>query len=154
MVIQYQRTVWFPKDLVLAIVVLLPFWGIGGVFWGIAMSIAVDGGNLWRWLMLGGVWGLACWFLFSIFVSVACREVVTTVSISDPLKTADRLSEVAKPLRYTVEKSRPTVFVCRPRRWLARRFQCNTVQIQLQDAFVELTGPAMIVKRLAKGLAG
>lgn len=152
MVIEYQRTVWFPKDLLFAIVVHLVIWLVAcGIVWVCIMNLVLEGGGL-LWVVPGMMWGGIFWFFFSMFVAVACREVVVTVPLNDPAKIADRLSEAAKPLRYTVEENPPSVFLCRPKRWLARRFQCNAVQVQMHEGTIELTGPAIIVKRFAKGL--
>ena len=50
MAIDQDRTVWFPKDSVLAVVLTLPLWGIGGLGWGLAMAWWM-GGSLIGWLL-------------------------------------------------------------------------------------------------------
>jgi hypothetical protein len=147
-----RRTVWFPKDLPLAIVVYVVIWMVGcGVIWLSIGNVLFGGGLICA--IPGMTWGLGCGFIFSIYVAIVFREVWATVPVKDATRITDYLCEAAKPLRYDVEENPPSVFLCRPRLWLSRRFECNTVQVQMHDGFVELTGPAVIVNRFAKGLA-
>ena len=33
-----DRTIWFPKDSLLAVVLTIPLWGIAGLGWGLLMT--------------------------------------------------------------------------------------------------------------------
>jgi hypothetical protein len=149
--VQFSRTVWLPKDQWLAILAMIPLWGVAGMAWGGLMYLMQGDGRL-PWFILGPVWGVSCWGLFLIPLVILCREVATTIPSGDTTALASRLYDAANSLRYSVDENSESEVICRPKRWLARRFECNAVHVRIQAGSLELIGPALIVKKLAKAL--
>lgn len=144
-------TVWLAKDSVLLIAVYIPLWGVGGLIWGVIMTLLTDG-QLVKWLMGGILWGATCWFLMSIFLVIAYRQVTISVPVNDPATLAQRLSEAAKSLRYSIKQDSSASFVGTPRHLTARVFECNALDIRLVEESIEVTGPAFVVNKLRKKL--
>jgi len=141
------RTVWFPKDLLLVIALYIALWGFGGFVWGVVMALFTDG-QLVKWLIVGFFWGASCWFLMSIFLVIAFRQVAAGI----PVKDTECLSDIAKSLRYTIKQDSPASFVGTPKHWLARFFECSKLHIWLYEEKLELTGPALVVNKVRKKL--
>jgi hypothetical protein len=146
------RTVWLPKDSLLVIALYIPVWGLGGLGWGLFMTLFTDG-QLIKWLIAGMVWAAPCWFLMSIYLVIAFREVAARIPVLDTTTLAHHLSAVARALRCTVELDSPTSIVATPKNWLARIFEFNKLHIRLNEDNLELTGPAIVVNKLRKRLA-
>jgi hypothetical protein len=148
-----DRTTWFPKDSVLAVVLTIPLWAIAGLSWGLFMTYWM-GGSLIAWLLAGLLWGASVWFVFSIFMMLAYRELSSTLLLQDSATLSEQLDETAKSIRYAVEQESPTRFVCKPEHGLARllSWDFTKVNVLLRDGRVELIGPAVLVKRMRKRL--
>ena len=115
------------------------------------MALFTDG-QLVKWLITGIFWGASCWFLMSIFLVIAFRQVAAGIPVKDTVTLAQRLSETAKSLRYTIKQDSPASFVGTPKHWLARFFECNKLYIRLYENDLELTGPALVVNKARKKL--
>lgn len=146
-----NRTVWFPKDSLLLILLNIPLWGIAGLGWGLAMALFMNG-ILIYWLFLGLFWGASMWFFFAIILSIMCREVSINIPLPESTTLAERLGKAVKRLRYTVEEQSSTSFVCKPKHRIARLFECNKLHVRLLDGSVELIGPAAAVNKVRKQL--
>ncbi|HZY83584.1 MAG TPA: hypothetical protein VFE78_02025 [Gemmataceae bacterium] len=150
MAVAQDRTVYLPKDFLLAVVSTIPVWGIAGLAWGLAMAHLMAG-SLLDWLFIGLLWGATVWFFVSIFLLIAGRELTTTLPPQEAATLAERLGEAVQPLRYAVEQLSPTSFVCTPKRRLYS-FECNKLHVRLHDGGTELVGPAMVVNKVRKRL--
>lgn len=146
-----DRTVWFPKDSPLFIVLNIPLWGIAGLGWGLAMALFMSG-SLIYWLFLGLLWGATMWFFFAIILMIMSREVSTNIPLPESATLAERLGKAAKRLRYTVEEQSSTSFVCKPKHRIARLFEFNKLHVRLLDGSVDLIGPAVAVNKVRKQL--
>lgn len=146
-----DRTVWFPKDSLLFIVLNVLLWGIGGLGWGFAMALSMNG-SLIYWLFLGLLWGATMWFSFAIILMIMCREVSTNIPLAERAAFAERLGKAVKRLRYTVEEQSSTSFVCKPKHRIARLFEFNKLHVRLLNGSVDLIGPAVAVNKVRKQL--
>jgi hypothetical protein len=146
-----DRTVWFPKDSLLFIVLTIPLCGIAGLGWGLAMALSTNG-SLIYWLFPGLLWGATMWFFFAIVLMVTSREVSTNLPLPESAAFAERLGKAVKRLRYTVEEQSSTSFVCKPKHRIARLFEFNKLHVRLRDGSVDLIGPAAAVNKVRKQL--
>jgi hypothetical protein len=123
-----DRTVWFPKDSLLGVVLTIPVWGIAGLGWGFVMFLTM-GGSLIGWLFMGLLWGATVWFFSSICLLIMYRELSTSIPLEETATLPERLGKAVKSLRYTVEQQSPTTFVCKPKRGLVRFLECNKLHV-------------------------
>ena len=147
----HNRTVWFPKDSLLGVVLIIPLWGILGLGWGCAMALSTNG-SLIGWLFQGLLWGATMWFIFSILLVIMGREVSTTIPLQETATLPERLDKAVKRLRYTIEQQSSTSFVCQPKNRVARLFEFNKLHVRLLDGSVDLIGPAIVVNKVQKQL--
>ena len=149
-----DRTVWFPKDFLLFVVLSIPLWGIGGLFWGLMMALMLGGvpGSLIFWLILGLLWGASVWFFYSIALAITHREVSMNVPLQETALHSERLAKAVKRRRYTLERGSSTSFVYRPKHFIARLFEFNKLHVSVWDDGVDLIGPAIIVNKVRKEL--
>ncbi len=150
MVADRDRTVWLPKDFLLAVVICVPVLSVAGLVWGLLMALMLDG-SLIGWLVMGQLWGATVWFFSSILIAIVYREVTTTIPPQEAVTFAERLREAVQALRYAVEQQSPTSFVCKPKRALVS-FECNKLHVHLHDGSTVLIGPAVVVYKVRKRL--
>lgn len=147
------RTVWFPKDFPILLGLNIPLWGIGGLVWGIFMTLLTDG-QLGKWLIIGMFWAAACWFLFAILLIIIYREIEARIPAGNLAELPQRLATGLKHFRYTIEQQSPTNFVCKPTKALTRiiPLECTKLHVEVEDGSIDLSGPAFVVKRVRKEL--
>ena len=155
----HSRTVWFPKDSLLVIILLIPYCAIGSVVWALSVGLSLVAfsngvGSLDVFMLFSLLVGAAYWFCFSIYLIFACREISTGIPLRDASTLPARLVEITKPLRYTVEQLSPMSFVCGSKRGLARfySFEYSKLHVVWNDGHAVLTGPATIVNNVGKKL--
>jgi hypothetical protein len=146
-----KKTVWFPKDFLLAIVMYIPLCAIAGLGWGLAMALSM-GGGLIEWLFAGLLWGASFWFFFSIYLAIVYREISTNVPLPEGTTLPELLGKAVKRLRYTVEQPSSTTFICKPKHIIARFFEFNRLHVHLLDGSLALVGPAAVVNKVRKQL--
>jgi hypothetical protein len=148
-----DRTIWFPKDSLLAVVLTIPLWAIAGLLWSLWMTYWM-GGSLIGWLFVGQLWGVFVWFFASMVMLIVCRELATSIPLQETAALPEQLEEAAKSIRYTMEQLSPTSFVFKPRRGLARllSWEFTKVHILLRDGRADLIGPVVLVKKMRKKL--
>ena len=148
-----DRTIWFPKDSLRAVVLTIPLWGIAGLGWGLFMTFWI-GGSLIGWLFAGLLWGASVWFVFSFIMMIVCRELSTTIPLQENATLPDRLGDAAKSIRYTVEQLSSTSFVCKPKHGLPLllSFEFTKLHVLLRDGRADLIGPVVLVKKMRKRL--
>ena len=129
----------------------IPLWGIAGLGWGLFM-ILLMGGNFVGWLIGGVAWAIFMWFFFSILVLILLRSIVVHIPINKNAPLDKKLAEAVKRLRYSVEQESPSTFVCKPKSWLPRLLEMNSLDVHVTDDNIELTGPALIVKKVREKL--
>jgi hypothetical protein len=145
------RTIWFSRNSLLAIALNIPVWGIAGLGWGLFMTLWM-GGDLVRWLIGGVYWGIAMWITFSILFFILLRDLVIRIPINTNAGLDKQLAEAVKRIRYTVEQQSPADFVCKPKSWVPRLLEMNRLDVHVMDDNVEVSGPAVTVKRVQKKL--
>ncbi len=145
------RTVWFSRNSLLAIVVNVPVWGIAGLGWGLFMTLWM-GGDLVRWVIGGVYWAIFMWITFSILLLILLRDIVVRIPIQKNAALGEQLARAVKRIRYTVEQESPSSYVCKPKSWLPRLLEMNRLDVHVMDDKIELTGPALTVKRVRKKL--
>jgi hypothetical protein len=143
-------TVWLPKDSAFLIALQIPIWLIGGLLWGVLMAYLMNG-PLVTWLIGGVLWGVWMCLCFALFFLIGLREIVVRLP-AEQTDPSQRLLEAFASVRYTIVERAPTAFVCAPRHWIGRRFQCNRLQVRFGEGIVELTGPAFVVNKVRKRL--
>lgn len=146
-----DRSVWFPKDFLLFVLLNIPLWGVAGLAWGAAMALMMAG-PLIGWLFMGVVWGASCWFFFSIAMAVMCREVSVSIPLHESTLLREHLEKAVKRLRYTLEQQSPTSFICKPKHIIARLFEFQTLGVSVEGDSVDLVGPSMAVNKVRKQL--
>ena len=153
MTTERDRTVWFPKDTLLGLILMIPIWGIAGLVWGVWM-IFMMGGSTVGWLIGSVFWGALMWVGYSIFIVIYCREITTSIPVTDAATLPEWLTEAVKPLRYTVRQSSPTSFVCESKQGLGRfiSLEYSKIHVVWEHGLVVVTGPAGFVNKLKKKL--
>lgn len=148
-----DRTIWFPRDFPLFVVLSIPLWGMGGIAWGLLMAFIIGTPGSWiLFLFLGLLWGASVWFFFSIVMAITHREKTITIPLQETNLLSDRLDEAVKRARYTIEQQSQTSFVCKPKHFIARLFDFQRLHVSIWDNGVELIGPALIVNKVRKQL--
>jgi hypothetical protein len=145
-----DRTVWFPKDSLLGVVLGIPLWGIAGLGWGFGMTLLMNG-SLIGWLFGGLFWGATMWVFYAFFLLIAYRELSTNIPLQETATLPERLDKAVKSFRYTVEQLSPTSFVCKSKRGLLA-LEYTKLHVQSVDGSAHLIGPAVIVNKVRKKL--
>ena len=83
---------------------------------------------------------------------IVLRELVVRIPYIAPPNLGERLADGLKQFKYTVERSAPYNYVCKPTRGLARRWGYGQLQVAVHRGGVDLIGPATLVNRVKKHL--
>ena len=112
------------------------------------------GGAPIGYLVGGLLWGAFMWFSFAVLIVIFYRELTTRFPLPDAGTLPERLAEVVKPYRYTVQQSSPTSFVCESKRGLGRfiSFEYTKIHVEWRDGCVHSSGPAFLVNKVRKKL--
>ncbi len=151
MTFERLRTDWLSRDTLFAILLTLPAWGIAGFFWALFMSFATDG-QVIKWTIAGVLWAITCWLGTSVMFVFMLRGLTDRVPHVDPAHLSKCLAEVTKKTKYVVEQLNPFCYECRPGRGLGRHLGYYVLRVQLHQGGMDLTGPAVMVRRLEKRL--
>jgi hypothetical protein len=148
---QKLRTVWFTQYTASLIFRCILGCGIGAVLWGTVMSL-IMGGPVISWAIGGALWGIAMLALTAPLVLVGFRELVVRLSPFAVTDFDERLTEVVRPLKFSVEQPSPYCYICTPSHRLAAVRKHAVLEVRLHPAGIDLIGPALLVSGIKKRL--
>ena len=146
-----QQTTWLASDTWLFLLLMVPIYFLGGLFWG-GFMLAIEGGESLKWLLAGILWAAAMWVFTTPILIWCAREVTILLLPEDADEVYDRLVTILGSKRFLIELHADNVVVARPNRGLARwlHFQCSEVHATIFEDAIEIVGPATLVGRIRK----